>query len=366
MVNCLPTLRLLGLLSSVQVSGLLTLIGAIALLGFLILPRLVKFSIEHLHSSKIATFYEKLFEPFSTLFRLGFGLVIADVLLLTIKQITVASFLEFLTSASTVIITCYLGIQIINRFYILNLKEESASKGRKLDIEFFSVSRALVILTFIFVVITIFSASHNINIFALLASLGVGGVAIAFAAQKVLEQFIGGVVLYFDSPFAIDDYVKLSDGTFGRVESIGLRLTKIRTSGKGTLVSVPNNLLVEQNIENFTNAGKIMAIINLKFPQGIDIEEQALIRQVLIVGFKDVAAIDPNSTSVSFSELDTFGSMRCQISFCVFSSSNEVSMDLRREIIKAAAVKVQQKLQDFNIIYEIESSPNSINLPISI
>lgn len=366
MVKLLPSIRLLGLLSYFQVSGLFVLVGVVALLGFLMLPQLIRFSIEHLHSSKIAISYEKLFEPSLTLFRIGFGLVIADVLLLPEKQNAILSLPEFLTSLSIVVITSYTGIQVVNRFYIQNLKEISASKGRKLDIEFFSVSKALVILAFIFTVISIFAAIHNINIFAVLASLGVGGVAIAFAAQKVLEQFIGGVVLYFDSPFSIDDYIKLADGTFGRVESIGLRLTKIRTSGKGTLVSVPNNLLVEQNIENFTSAGKIMAIINLQFPQGVDIEEQALIRQVLIVGFKDVAGIDPNSTTVSFSELGSANIMRCQISFCIFSSSNELSMDLRREIIKAAASQIQQKLQDFNIIYEIEQTSNSINLPISI
>lgn len=365
MVNFSPAFWVLGLLSYPKVSGLLVLAGGLAFLGFLVLPKFVTFSMEHLFSSGIVSSYERLFKPSFFLFRIIFALVIADILLLLLKQIAAISFLEFPISLSIVIITCYLGIQVINRFYVQKI-EKSVGTGRKLDVEFFSVSKTLVVLLLIFVVIAVFDATHNIDIFALLASLGIGGVAVAFAAQKVLEQIIGGVVLYFDSPFSIDDYIKLSDGTFGRVESIGLRLTKIRTSGKGTLVSVPNNLLVEQNIENFTSAGKIMAIISLKFPQGIDIEEQALIRQVLIAGFKDLTGIDPNSTSISFSDLDSLGKMQCQISFCVFSSSNELSMDLRREVIRAASNKVQQKLQDFNIIYELEQTPNSINLPISI
>lgn len=365
MINSLPTFWVFGILSYPQTGGLLILVGGVALLGFLALPTVIESTMEHLHASKLDLFYKKLLEPHFPLLRIAFGLAIADVLLLLIRELTSISLLEFPISFSIVIITCYLGIKVTNRLYIQNI-EKSVGIGRKLDVEFFLVSRTLVILALIFVVVAVFAATHHINIFALLASLGVGGVAIAFAAQKVLEQFIGGIVLYFDSPFAIDDYIKLGDGTFGRVESIGLRLTKIRTSGKGTLVSVPNNLLVEQNIENFTSAGKIMAIVNLKFPQGIDIEEQALIRQTLIAGFKDLTGIDPNSTSVSFSELDTLGTVRCQISFCVFSSSNEVSMDLRREIIKAASSKVQQKLQDFNIIYEVERNPDSINLPISI
>lgn len=365
MFNFLSALWKFGLLPYPQSSGLLVLVGGLSFLGFLMLPKLIKFAGEYLFSSKGVPSYLKLFEPYFSLFRILFGLVIADALLLLIRQIAPVSFLEFIFSLSIVIATCYLGIQVINRFYIQNL-EKRVGAGRKLDLEFFLVSKTLVILALVFVVISIFAATHNINIFALLASLGIGGVAIAFAAQKVLEQFIGGVVLYFDSPFSLDDYIKLPDGTFGRVESIGLRLTKIRTSGKGTLVSVPNNLLVEENIENFTNAGKVMAIINLNFLHEIDVEEQALIRQVLLAGFKDVAGIDPNSTTVNFSHLDSLGKMRCQVSFCVFSSSNELSMDLRREVIKVAASKIQQKLQNFNIIYEMEPSPNTVNLPISI
>lgn len=365
MIKLLPVFGTFGLLSFLQIGSLLISIGAIALVGFLMFPRIIQSLIKRLLSPKVVPSYERLFEPHFLLLRLVFGLAIADALLLLIKQSASISAVEFPVSLSIVIITCYIGIQIINKLYLQNI-EESVGSGRKLDIEFYLVSKTLVVLALIFAVVTIFSATHNINIFGLLASLGIGGVAIAFAAQKVLEQFIGGIVLYFDSPFAIDDYIKLSDGTFGRVESIGLRLTKIRTSGKGTLVSVPNNLLVEQNIENFTNAGKIMAIINLQFPHEIDVEEQALIRQVIIAGFKDLSGIDPNSTSVSFAELDSVGIMRCQVSFCAFSSSNELSMDLRREIIKAASNKVQQRLQDFNIVYELEQSPDSVNLPISI
>lgn len=358
-------LLMFGVLSGPEVGGLLIIAGGLAIIGFWALPRLFQFGTEHLHSSEIRLFYEKLFAPHFSLLRIAFGLTIADFLLLLIRQIASISILEFPVALVIAGITCYVGIRVTNRLYSQNI-EKSVDTGRKLDIEFFLVSKTLIVFALIFAVVAVFSATHHINLFGLLASLGIGGVAVAFAAQKVLEQFIGGIVLYFDSPFAIDDYIKLPDGTFGRVESIGLRLTKIRTSGKGTLVSVPNNLLVEEHVENFTSAGKIMAIVHLKFPQGVDFEEQALIRQVLIAGFRDLSGIDPNSTSVSFSDQDGLGVMQCQVSFCAFSTSSDLSMDLRREIIRVASAKVQQKLQEFNIIYEIEPSSNSINLPISI
>ena len=173
-------------------------------------------------------------------------------------------------------------------------------------------------------------------------------------------------MLFFDSPFALDDYVKLPDGTFGRVESIGLRLTKIRTSGKGTLVSVPNNALAQESVENFTNAGKIMATVTVKFPEGISVEEQALIRQVIIAGAKDVWGIDPRSTGVNFSQSKSSNKMQAQVSFFILNSGNELSMELRRQILAIAGKKIDQKLKQYDITFEIEQPTDVINLPMSI
>jgi MscS family membrane protein len=146
-----------------------------------------------------------------------------------------------------------------------------------------------------------FSETHEINILGLIASLGVGGVAIAFAAQKTLEQLLGGIVLYLDRPFVLDDYVGLPDGTFGRVESIGLRSTKIRTSGKGSLMVVPNNYLTGINIENFTGASKIISIVKLNFSEYIPETKQAFIRQLILDSSKNTE-IDTHNITVSFED----------------------------------------------------------------
>ncbi|MGK7937752.1 MAG: mechanosensitive ion channel domain-containing protein, partial [Xenococcaceae cyanobacterium] len=146
----------------------------------------------------------------------------------------------------------------------------------------------------------------------------------------------------------------------------GLRLTKIRTSGKGTLVSVPNNSLIKENIENFTNAGKVMAMVYVTFPQGISVEEQALIRQVIVAASKDIWGIDPRSTAVNFNKLNSSNKMRAQVSFFILSSGNELSMELRGQILQIAGKKIGQKLKEFGINYEVEQPTDSINLPMSI
>ena len=352
-----------------QLISLLVLIGILAFLGFLTLPKFNQFLLKRFASSEIEVAYEQIVEPSLSLIQIIWGLAIADILLLLISPLAKVSFLEIPLSLSIAIATYFLGTQMINRFFSLYV-ENIVDKGRKIDAEFLIIIRVLILLSVVFIVITIFAETHEIDIFGLLASIGIGGVAIAFAAQTILEQIIGGFVLFFDSPFAIDDYIKLPDGTFGRVESIGLRLTKIRTSGKGTLVSVPNNALAKENVENFTNAGKIMAIVDIRFPQGINVEEQSLIRQVIVTGTRDIWGIDPRSTAVNFSNANGNGerspATRGQVSLFILSSGNEVSMELRRQLLDIASNKIAQKLTEYGVTYEIGQPRAYIDSPMSI
>ncbi len=363
--NSLPILLTFGVAPLLQLGGLLLLTGSLAFLGFLAFPKLSQFLLERFTSSQIATAYRQIIEPDLSLIQSVFALAIADIIFLLVGQVAKISFLEILLSLSVAIATSYLGYKLIGKYFSLYV-EDAVDKGRKLDAEFLLVIKVVANFVLVFIVIAIFAETHEIDIFGLLASIGIGGVAIAFAAQTILEQIIGGFVLFFDSPFAIDDYIKLPDGTFGRVESMGLRLTKIRTSGKGTLVSVPNNALAKENIENFTNAGKVMAMVYVTFPQGISVEEQALIRQVIVAGTKDIWGIDPRSTAVNFSQSNSSNKMRAQVSFFILSSGNELSMELRGQILQIAGKKIGQKLKEFGINYEVEQPTDSINLPMSI
>ncbi|MGK7948784.1 MAG: mechanosensitive ion channel family protein [Xenococcaceae cyanobacterium] len=367
--NSLPILLTFGVAPLLQLGGLLLLTGSLALLGFLALPKLSQFLLERFASSQMAIAYRQIVEPSLSLIQIVFGLAIADLLLLLLKPITKISFLEINLGLSVAIALCYLAYQLISRFFRFYV-EDTVNQGRKLDADFFVVSKILAILAIFFVIITIFAETHEIDILGLLASIGIGGVAIAFAAQTILEQIIGGFVLFFDSPFALDDYIKLPDGTFGRVESIGLRLTKIRTSGKGTLVSVPNNALAKENVENFTNAGKIMAIVDVKFPQGISIEEQSLIRQVIVTDTRDIWGFDPRSTAVNFSNANGNGesspATRGQVSLFILSSGKEISMELRRQLLDIVSKKIAQKLTEYGIAYEIEQPRAYIDSPMSI
>ena len=84
---------------------------------------------------------------------------------------------------------------------------------------------------------------------AVLAGLGVGGLAIGFGAQRTIENLFGGIMVITDKPVNVGDACRVGD-FFGSVEDIGLRSTRIRTLDR-TVVSIPNGQLATMSLENF-------------------------------------------------------------------------------------------------------------------
>ncbi len=92
--------------------------------------------------------------------------------------------------------------------------------------------------------------SWGYNIGALITGLGIGGLAVALAAKDTLANMFGSIMILFDRPFKIGDWIKTSS-TEGVVEDIGFRSTKIRTF-ENSLVSVPNSQIANEPVENFS------------------------------------------------------------------------------------------------------------------
>ncbi len=99
-------------------------------------------------------------------------------------------------------------------------------------------------------------ANAGVDITALLAGLGVGGVALALALQKPIEDLFGALSIYSQQPLATGDLCKYQDQV-GLVEEVGLRSTRFRTLSN-TVVHVPNSQLAYGVIENITSRKKIM------------------------------------------------------------------------------------------------------------
>ncbi|HEX2165356.1 MAG TPA: mechanosensitive ion channel family protein, partial [Thermoanaerobaculia bacterium] len=101
----------------------------------------------------------------------------------------------------------------------------------------------------------------GVNVTALVAGLGVGGLAIALAAQKTVENLFGGMTLVVDQPVRVGDFCRFGTQT-GTVEAIGLRSTRIRTLDR-TLITVPNAEFSELQLETFAARDRIRLLHKL-------------------------------------------------------------------------------------------------------
>jgi MscS family membrane protein len=101
-----------------------------------------------------------------------------------------------------------------------------------------------------FAVVIFWLDNIGVRVTTLLAGLGIGGLAVALAAQKSLENVIGAITLYTSRPVKVGDFCRFGD-SYGTVEEIGMRATKVRTHDS-TVINVPNAEFSSIQLENFS------------------------------------------------------------------------------------------------------------------
>ena len=102
----------------------------------------------------------------------------------------------------------------------------------------------------------------GINVTTVLAGLGVGGIAVALALQKPMEDVLGAITLYAQQPVRVGDFCRIGSST-GTIEEIGLRTTRIRTLAN-TVIAIPNARLASEPIDNISARKKILYRRNLR------------------------------------------------------------------------------------------------------
>jgi MscS family membrane protein len=113
----------------------------------------------------------------------------------------------------------------------------------------------------IFLAILMAIQNLGYSISGLLASLGIGGIAVAMAAKDSIANVFGSLMIIFDKPFKSGDWIVAGD-IEGTIEEVGFRSTKIRTFAK-TLITVPNNVIANMAIDNFSRMPKRRIKLNL-------------------------------------------------------------------------------------------------------
>lgn len=161
----------------------------------------------------------------------------------------------------------------------------------------------------------VLGAIFHVNVAALIAGLGVGGIAIAFAAKESLENLLASFMVMIDKPFTIGDWIKVN-GVEGIIEKVGFRSTRIRSFDK-SIVSLPNRKLIDSNLENFSERG----MRRVKFSVGAiyGLSQQTL--EQTISAIKNVILKTEGTMGQPIVHLDEFGASSVNILVIYFVSA---------------------------------------------
>jgi MscS family membrane protein len=198
---------------------------------------------------------ERVLERLGSPLRLTLALVVVSAgmvalgLSLPVRQLVVA-----VEKAGAIVIAAWALIRVVDVFADV-VREALAARGRTPALAMVPVGSKMAKLIVAGFALLALLQNVGINVTGVLAGLGIGGLAVALAAQKSLENLFGGLTLIVDQPVRVGDFCRFGDRV-GTVEEIGLRSTRLRTLDR-TVVSIPNGEFAGLQLENFAQRDRV-------------------------------------------------------------------------------------------------------------
>jgi len=253
------------------------------------------------------------------------------------------------------IITLILGsLAILNFFWyilaILNALSGVIYKATNKINKELSSEFAHFIVRIIKIIVWVIAASSilslwGINVTALIASLGIGGLAFALAAKDTAANLFGSIAILLDKSIKIGDWVKV-DGVEGIVEDIGMRTTKIRTFEK-SLITLPNSIVANSPIENFSRRNVRRIKLHLGLIYDTSNEQLEAIIQDIQTMLKSHPGIAKNQTMLV--NFDNFGDSAKELFIYTFTNTAvwKEYLDIKEDVFYKISEIVTKHGSDF-------------------
>lgn len=192
----------------------------------------------------------------------------------------------------------------------------------------------------------------HVNIPALIAGIGIGGVAIALAAKESVENLFAAFTILADKPFHTEDTVKLGS-LEGKVEKIGFRSTRLR-SADGSIYIIPNKKLVDENLENLTQRDTRRVQLKIAIKYGVSPANlQTMVTELREMIVKTLHVVEPVDVL-----LDTFGenSFQLLLSYHLPHQLPDSSLPALRQEISMKAFGIVSQYTGSNAV-SVQSTP---------
>lgn len=189
--------------------------------------------------------------------------------------------------------------------------------------------------------VVIAMSNSGFDVGALIAGLGIGGLALALAAQDTVKNIFGGIMVFLDKPFKMRERIKVN-GMDGFVEEIGVRSTRLRTL-EGRLITIPNGQFSDNAVENVTKEPTRKVKVNLGLtyettPDGMDKAMQIL---------KDIVTANPKLTDEVLVSFNSWGDFAMGILFIYYIREVDDILDAQSEVNLAILRQFNEAGLDF-------------------
>ena len=208
--------------------------------------------------------------------------------------------------------------------YLVPIVEESESD---LDDQLLPILRKGIhgIVWIIAIIVGLNNAGYDVG--ALIAGLGIGGLALALAAQDTVANIFGGVTIFVDQPFTIKDWIKISSHE-GIIEEVGIRSTRIRTF-EGRLITIPNKVFAESAIENVSAEPSRRVIVMLGLTYDMSHEK---VQEALTILAEIHTQFSEHLEEKHLELFDSFGDFSLNVKFLYYIKKGEDVFDLNSRI----------------------------------
>lgn len=223
---------------------------------------------------------------------------------------------------------CAVVIDVIVR----HLRSRLETRYRAFSYSVLPLTGRIVKIAVFMLIIAAVLTTWGYNTTTLLAGLGIGGVAIALASQKTIENLFGSVSVISDRPVSVGDFCKFGDRV-GTVEDIGLRSTRIRTLDR-TLVTVPNGSFSTMTLENFDRKDKTLFHVTLNLKRETTLEQVRAVLQSVSKLLHDQPKVETGTIPVRFIGIGTY-SLDIEIFVYVLTIDGDEFMKIQQDLFLA-------------------------------
>ncbi|VAW95665.1 hypothetical protein MNBD_GAMMA21-1512 [hydrothermal vent metagenome] len=252
------------------------------------------------------------------------------------------------------ILVGWLLVRLFDALYEGILQPWSEKTENDLDDQLLPILRKGVrlIIWLMAIIIGLNNAGYNVG--ALLAGLGIGGLAFALAAKDTVSNIFGGFTIFADQPFRINDRVQI-DGYDGTIIEIGVRSTRLKTLA-GRIVTIPNSTFTDAPVENVSREPSRKIILDLGLTYDTSADNMELAMQAL----KDINQNNAHTEEKTIVSFNGFGDFAMNIMFIYYIKSGESIADTQTEINLEILRQFNSKGLEFafptQTLYNIEAS----------